>query len=112
MPRGDKSKSTQKQKRQASSIQEGYEGRSVPRKEAASRALVTVTKEASGSKKAGVTGRGKQASSAGRGKTQGRQASSQRGRMSAAGGSSARRSGARKPASKKSTQSRSSGTSR
>lgn len=58
MPRGDKSSYTDKQKRQAAAIAEGYEDRGVPEKEAASRAWATVNKISGGGKKSG-SGRGK-----------------------------------------------------
>jgi plasmid stabilization system protein ParE len=58
MPRGDKSKYTDKQKRQAEHIEEGYEDRGVSEKEAKSRAWATVNKETHGGKKSG-SGRGK-----------------------------------------------------
>jgi hypothetical protein len=58
MPRGDKSSYTDKQKRQARHIEEGYEGRGVPEGEAARRAWATVNKETHGGKKSG-SGRGK-----------------------------------------------------
>ncbi|HLM23850.1 MAG TPA: hypothetical protein VK274_02280 [Pyrinomonadaceae bacterium] len=58
MPRGDKSKHTDKQKRQAEHIEEGYEDRGVSKKEAESRAWATVNKESGGGKKSG-SGRGK-----------------------------------------------------
>ncbi len=58
MPRGDKSKYTDKQKRQAEHIEEGYEDRGVSKKEAESRAWATVNKESGGGKKSG-SGRGK-----------------------------------------------------
>jgi hypothetical protein len=57
MPRGDKSSYTGKQKRQAEHIEEGYEGRSVGRKEAERRAWATVNKETGGGNKSG-SGRG------------------------------------------------------
>ena len=57
MPRGDKSKYTEKQKRQAEHIEEGYEQRGIPEEEAARRAWATVNKMTSGGKKSG-TGRG------------------------------------------------------
>lgn len=57
MPRGDKGKYTDKQKRQAEHIEEGYEARGVPEKEAAARAWATVNKETGGGNKAG-SGRG------------------------------------------------------
>jgi len=58
MPRGDKSSYSDKQKRQAEHIEEGYEKRGVSAKEAASRAWATVNKETGGGKKSG-SGRGK-----------------------------------------------------
>ena len=53
MPRGDKSSYTDKQKRQAEHIAEGYEDRGVSAKEAKSRAWATVNKETGGGKKSG-----------------------------------------------------------
>jgi plasmid stabilization system protein ParE len=58
MPRGDKSSYTDKQKRQAEHIEEGYENRGTPKKEAERRAWATVNKETGGGKKSG-SGRGK-----------------------------------------------------
>jgi hypothetical protein len=63
MPRGDKSAYTSKQKRQARHIEEGYEERGTPRKEAARRAWATVNKETGGGKKSG-SGRGKKVNKA------------------------------------------------
>ena len=57
MPRGDKSKYTDKQKRKAEHIEEGYEDRGLPKKEAQRRAWATVNKESGGGNKAG-SGRG------------------------------------------------------
>jgi len=57
MPRGDKSKYTDKQKRQAEHIEEGYESRGVSEGEAERRAWATVNKETGGGKKSG-SGRG------------------------------------------------------
>ena len=57
MPRGDKSAYTDKQKRQAEHIEEGYEERGVPAEEAESRAWATVNKISGGGKKSGA-GRG------------------------------------------------------
>jgi plasmid stabilization system protein ParE len=57
MPRGDKSTYTDKQKRQAEHIAEGYEDRGVPEKVAKSRAWATVNKETGGGNKSG-SGRG------------------------------------------------------
>ncbi|MCP3414714.1 plasmid stabilization protein [Bradyrhizobium brasilense] len=53
MPRGDKSSYTDKQKRQAEHIEEGYETRGVPDREAERRAWATVNKETHGGKKHG-----------------------------------------------------------
>ncbi|MGA7805798.1 plasmid stabilization protein [Bradyrhizobium sp.] len=58
MPRGDKSSYTNKQKRQAEHIEEGYEDRGVAKQEAERRAWATVNKETGGGKKTG-SGRGK-----------------------------------------------------
>lgn len=58
MPRGDKSSYTDKQKRQAQHIEQGYEARGVPEKEAEARAWATVNKETGGGKKSG-SGRGR-----------------------------------------------------
>ena len=58
MPRGDKDAYTGKQKRQAEHIEEGYEDRGVPKKEAEARAWATVNKQDHGGKKSG-SGRGK-----------------------------------------------------
>ncbi len=59
MPRGDKGAYTDKQKRKAEHIEEGYENRGVSKKEAEARAWATVNKESGGGKKSG-SGRGKQ----------------------------------------------------
>ena len=59
MPRGDKSKYTEKQKRQAEHIEEGYRERGVPTDEAEARAWATVNKMTGGGKKSGA-GRGKE----------------------------------------------------
>jgi plasmid stabilization system protein ParE len=58
MPRGDKSKYTDKQDRKADHIAEGYEHRGVPKKEAERRAWATVNKDDGGGKKSG-SGRGR-----------------------------------------------------
>jgi plasmid stabilization system protein ParE len=57
MPRGDKSKYTDKQERKADHIAEGYEARGVPEKEAERRAWATVNKDDGGGKKPGGSGR-------------------------------------------------------
>jgi plasmid stabilization system protein ParE len=59
MPRGDKSKYTDKQERKAEHIAEGYEEKGVPEKEAERRAWATVNKDDGGGKKPGGSGRGK-----------------------------------------------------
>ncbi len=53
MPRGDKSKYSGKQKRQAEHIEEGYEKRGVAKKTAQKRAWATVNKVTGGGKKGG-----------------------------------------------------------
>ena len=58
MPRGDKSAYTDKQKRKAAHIEQGYEDRGMPEKEAAARAWATVNKDSGGGNKSG-SGRGK-----------------------------------------------------
>ncbi len=63
MPRGDKSSYTDKQKRKAEHIAEGYEDRGTSHKEAERRAWATVNKESGGGKKSG-SGRGKKESHA------------------------------------------------
>ena len=62
MPRGDKSAYTDKQKRQAEHIEEGYEKRGVSDDEAERRAWATVNKQSGGGKK----------SSSARGKSKGK----------------------------------------
>ena len=59
MPRGDKSKYTDKQERKADHVAEGYEKRGVSDKEAERRAWATVNKDDGGGKKAGGSDRGK-----------------------------------------------------
>jgi hypothetical protein len=59
MPRGDKSKYSSKQKRQAEHIEEGYEKRGVGEGEAERRAWATVNKMTGGGRKEGGSGRGK-----------------------------------------------------
>ena len=58
MPRGDKSKYTDKQKRKAEHIEKGYEKEGVSKDEAERRAWATVNKSSGGGKKSG-SGRGK-----------------------------------------------------
>ena len=59
MPRGDKSKYTNKEKRQAEHIEEGYEKRGVREGEAERRAWATVNKVHGGGEKPGGGGYGK-----------------------------------------------------
>jgi plasmid stabilization system protein ParE len=59
MPRGEKSKYTEKQKRKAEHIEEGYRERGAPEEEAERRAWATVNKMDRGGKKPGGSGRGK-----------------------------------------------------
>lgn len=58
MPRGSKDAYTDKQKRQAAHIEEGYLDEGVPAEEAAARAWATVNRQDHGGKKSG-SGRGK-----------------------------------------------------
>jgi hypothetical protein len=64
MPRGDKSKYTRKQKRQAEHIEEGYEKRGVGEDEAERRAWATVNKMTGGGRRAGGSGRGRKTNKA------------------------------------------------
>jgi len=57
MPRGDKSKYTDKQKRKAEHIEDSYKQQGASTKEAARRAWATVNKESGGGNKSG-SGRG------------------------------------------------------
>ncbi len=59
MPRGDKSKYTDKQERKAEHIEQSYESRGVSEKEAERRAWATVNKDDGGGKRVGGSGRGK-----------------------------------------------------
>jgi len=63
MPQGDKSAYTDKQKRKAGHIAEGYEDRGVGKKEAESRAWATVNADSGGGNKSG-SGRGRKDSNA------------------------------------------------
>ena len=74
MPQGDKSAYTDKQKRRAEHIEEGYEKRGVSKKEAQRRAWATVNKESGGGKKSG----------SGRGQAENRSASTKGGRLGGA----------------------------
>ena len=88
MPRGDKGSYTDKQKRQAEHIEQGYERSGVGKKEAEGRAWATVNKESGGGKKSG----------SGRSKTENHQSARKGGRK---GGSSASRSAADRSAAAK-----------
>ena len=59
MPQGDKSKYTDKQKRRAEHIEEGYEKSGVSKEEAEARAWATVNKNDGGGKLPGGSGRKK-----------------------------------------------------
>lgn len=96
MPRGDKSKYTGKQKRQAEHIEEGYKRRGVAEDEAESRAWATVNKSSGGGKRPGGSGHGKPVN---------KQPSKRGGRIG--GNASARRSAeARSASAKKAAQTR------
>lgn len=86
MPRGDKNAYTGKQKRKAEHIEESYEDRGVPKKEAESRAWATVNKESGGGDKSG----------AGRGKADTHVSSSRGGRAHKSGSAEQRSAAARK----------------
>ena len=86
MPQGDKSAYTNKQKRKAAHIAEGYEDRGVGDKEAEARAWATVNKESGGGNKSG----------SGRGHRESHASSRAGGRKSAASQSHATRSEAAK----------------
>jgi plasmid stabilization system protein ParE len=86
MPRGDKDKYTDKQKRKAEHIEEGYEDRGLSKDEAERRAWATVNKEDGGGNKSG----------SGRGKKDTHESSARGGRKSQASRSAADRSAAAK----------------
>ncbi len=56
MPRGDKGKYTEKQKRKAEHIEESYEKKGVSKDEAEARAWATVNKQSGGGEKQGGSG--------------------------------------------------------
>lgn len=89
MPRGDKSAYTDKQKRKAEHVEEGYEERGVPHDEAERRAWATVNKESGGGNKSG----------SGRGVPDNKSASKRGGKIG--GAASAKRSAAERSASAK-----------
>jgi plasmid stabilization system protein ParE len=86
MPRGDKSAYTDKQKRQAQHIEEGYEKRGASKAQAERRAWATVNKDSGGGKKSG----------SGRGKNVEHKASERGGRAHKTGSPEARSAAARK----------------
>ena len=103
MPRGDKSKYTDKQKRQAEHIEEGYEERGLSEDEAERRAWATVTKMTGGGKKPGGSGRGKPVNkaSAKKGGKKGGKASKGGAKKGGSKKGSAKKGGAKKGGSKK-----------
>jgi len=95
VPRGEKSKYTDKQKRQAEHIEEGYEKRGTSEKEAERRAWATVNKMTGGGKK----------SSSGRGKA-GNKSSSKKGGHKGGAASATRSAAARSASAKKAAATR------
>jgi|SRR5262245_11582189 len=95
MPRGDKSKYSSKQKRQAEHIEKGYKKRGVSEDEAERRAWATVNQMTGGGKKSG----------SGRGKKTNNGPAKKGGRIGGAA-SSARSSAARSTAAKKAARTR------
>jgi len=93
MPRGDKSKYTDKQKRQAEHIEEGYEKRGVDKEEAEKRAWATVNATHRGGEKPGGGGYGKPEN-----REPARKGGKKGGKKSAGG---SKKSGAKKSSSKK-----------
>ena len=91
MPQGDKSKYTDKQKREAEHIEEGYEKRGMPKEEAERRAWATVNKETGGGKKSG----------SGRGKTTSRTSSRKGGKKGGASTGGARKTAAKSAGTKR-----------
>jgi plasmid stabilization system protein ParE len=92
MPQGDKSAYTDKQKRKAQHIEEGYEKRGTSKKEAEKRAWATVNASDHGGKKSG-SGRGKKTN-----KAPARKGGKKGGEASAARPKAARKASARKAA--------------
>src|SRR5829696_7498105 len=104
MARGDKSSYTDKQKRQAEHIEEGYEKRGVSEEEAEKRAWATVNKATGGGKKPGGSGRGKTANK-GPFKKGGKKGGKKAGKKSASKKSGgAKKSSSKKGGSKKSSK--------
>jgi hypothetical protein len=102
MPRGDKSAYTDKQKRQAEHIEEGYEESGVPVDEAERRAWATVNAMTGGGKKSG-SGRGKKVNKA-PAKKGGKLGGKAAAKRSKAAKSASAKKGAKKRAAKKSSK--------
>jgi plasmid stabilization system protein ParE len=115
MPRGDKSAYTDKQKRKAEHIEEGYEDRGVSKKEAERRAWATVNAESGGGKLSG-SGRGKKENRASSKKGARKAAASRKksagGRKKSASGGKKSAGGRKKTASRSSSAGRKKSTSR
>ena len=92
MPRGDKSSYTDKQKRQAEHIEEGYESRGVPEREAERRAWATENAISGGGRKSG-SGRGRAENKAPERKGGRSESSSERSRAAKKGWATRRRNG-------------------
>lgn len=99
MPRGEKSKYTEKQKRQAQHVEEGYSKGGASGKEAESRGWATVNKMSGGGKKSG-SGRGQPVN-----KAPARTGGQRGGQSAASRPASARRASARKSAQTRSRRS-------
>lgn len=95
MPQGDKSSYTDKQKRKAEHIEEGYEDRGVAKAEAERRAWATVNKESGGGNQSG----------AGRGRPENHEAS-RRGGQAGGAASAARPAAARSASARKAAATR------
>ena len=102
MPRGDKGKYTDKQKRQAEHIEESYEERGLSEEEAERRAWATVNAAHGGGEKPGGGGYGKPENKAPY-RRGGRKAGAKKGAAKKAGAkkSASKKGGAKKGASKK-----------
>ena len=102
MPRGDKGSYTDKQKRQAEHIEEGYEDRGVSEDEAERRAWATVNKMTGGGKQSG-SGRGQKVNKgpAKKGGKKGGKASKGGAKKGGAKKGAAKKSGAKKGGAKK-----------
>lgn len=103
MPRGDKGKYTDKQKRQAEHIEEGYEKRGLSEEEAERRAWATVNAAHGGGEKPGGGGYGKPENKAPykKGGKKGGKASKGGAKKAASKKGASKKGGAKKSASKK-----------